>query len=66
MKERHSMTNSGLLVKTSPEKQDQVQAEISALQNAEVSYIVDESKLVIVVHAGSMADKKPSQSDREY
>jgi len=58
MKERPFIANSGLLVNTRPEKLGQVQAEISALKNAEVSFIVDRSRLAIIIHAGSMEEKK--------
>jgi nitrate reductase NapAB chaperone NapD len=57
MKEQPFIVKSGLLVNTVPEKMDHVRQNISALKRAEVSYIVDDSRLVIVIHAGSMEEK---------
>jgi nitrate reductase NapAB chaperone NapD len=57
MKEQPFIVRSGFLVNTMPEKIDQVRENISALKRAEVSYIVDDCRLVIVIHASSMEEK---------
>lgn len=58
MQERPFLMNSGLLVNTVPDKMDQVEKNINALKKAEVSFALDESRLVTVVHAASMEEKK--------
>lgn len=58
MNEQPFIVKSGLLVNTVPEKMDQVRKNISALKKAEVSYIVNDSRLVIVIHAASLEEKK--------
>lgn len=57
MKEQTYTVKSGILVNTAPEKMDQVRENISALNKAEVSYVVDDSRFVIVIHAGSLEEK---------
>jgi len=57
IREQPFIVKSGFLVNTMPEKIDQVRENISALKRAEVSYIVDDSRLVIVIHASSMEEK---------
>ena len=55
--ENQGTVKSGFLVNTVPEKLDKVRETIRALKKAEISYIVDDISLVIVIHAGSMEEK---------
>ncbi len=52
------MVISGLLVNAVPDRFDQVQRKISSMKDVEINSILDESRMVIVIHAGSMEEKK--------
>lgn len=58
MKEYPFVMNSGLIVNVAADKIDRVQEEINAIKKAEVSSVSGDSRLVIIVHAGSMEEKR--------
>ena len=52
------MVSSGLLVTAMKDTMNQVQKDISALKDVEINSVLDDSRLIVVVHSGSMEESK--------